>query len=171
METLRTVELCTPCRKCGGTTRYRSNRNCVSCARARAMKLRQESPDDHVLQQTRYRRRWFTKRATPPWADLEAIRRIEEDAERLSTQMGLPMHVVHEIPLRGRTVCGLHVEHNLKVVSQSWKNLRRFSTKKAAEEQMEWLRERGLSPRVSQERRYRSPRRSRLDPLQGHEPE
>ncbi len=171
METLLTVELSKPCSKCGGRTRYRSTRGCVACARARASKLRQENPDDHVDQQTRYRRRRFIKRATPPWADLDAIRRIEEDAERLSVQMGLPMHVVHEVPIRGRTVCGLHVEHNIKVVSQSWKMKRRFSTKRAEQEQMEWLRERGLSPRVSQERKYRSPRRSRLDPLREHEPE
>lgn len=134
------------CKRCGGTKRYRSTRACVACARQRATKIRQENPDDHVIQQTRYRRRWFTKRATPPWADLEAIRRIEEDAERLSAQMGLPMHVVHEIPLRGRSVCGLHVEHNLKVVSQSWKSLRRFNIRKAEQEYWEWLVERGFTP-------------------------
>ena len=59
--------------------------------------------------------------------------------------MGLPMHVVHIIPLRGRVVCGLHVEHNLKVVSQSWKNLRRFNVKRAEKEHWDWLVERGLT--------------------------
>ena len=129
-----------PCRRCGGTERYKSNRKCVACARKE-----RKDPERHLVHQQRYRRQWFTKRATPPWADLDAIKRIEEDAERLSAQMGLPMFVVHEIPLRGRTVCGLHVEHNLKVVSQSWKALRRFSIRRAEKEYMEWLVERGLS--------------------------
>ena len=97
------------------------------------------------MHQIRYRKNWYLRRATPSWADKAAIRRIEEEAERLSNQMGIHMEVVHEIPIRGRTVCGLHVEHNLKVVSQSWKNLRRFSTKRATEEQMKWLVERGFS--------------------------
>ncbi len=97
------------------------------------------------MHQIRYRKNLYLRRATPPWADKKAIRRIEEEAERLSTQMGIHMEVVHEIPIRGRTVCGLHIPGNLRVVSKSWKNLRRFSTKRAAKEQMEWLSERGLS--------------------------
>jgi hypothetical protein len=129
-----------PCKRCGKTERYKSNRKCIECTRRE-----KKDRELHVIHQTRYRRRWFTTRATPLWANQRAIERIEEDAERLSSQMGLPMYVVHEIPIRGRMVCGLHVEHNLKVVSQSWKNLRRFNTKQAEREQMEWLTERGLS--------------------------
>ena len=134
-----------PCRKCGGTKRYRSTRACVACARKNASYMRQNDPDRHLMHQIRYRKNWYLRRATPPWADREAIGRIEEEAERLSAQMGIHMEVVHEVPIRGRTVCGLHIPENLRVVSRSWKNLRRFNTKRAAKEQMAWLSERGLS--------------------------
>jgi hypothetical protein len=156
METVSTVELRTPCKKCGDIKRYKSTGACVSCARKRAAKLRQENKGEHVLQQQRYRKRAFIKRATPSWADLDAIKRIEEDAGRLSKQMGVPMHVIHEVPLRGRGVCGLHVECNLKVVSQSWisarsrkyprpKRLWELQIREAEIEQMKWLDERGLT--------------------------
>lgn len=49
-------------------------------------------------------------RATPPWADLEAIRRIYEQASAAG------LEVDHEIPLQGRLVCGLHVENNLRAI-------------------------------------------------------
>ena len=67
-----------------------------------------------------------------------------EEAERLSAQMGMEFQVVHDIPLRGRVVCGLHIPENLRVASDSWRNLRKFSTKRAEKELEEWLRERGL---------------------------
>ena len=109
-----------PCKRCGKTKRYKSNRKCIACARNE-----KKDPELHVIHQTKYRERWFIKRATPGWADLEAIKRIENEAKRLEEQMGVPMEVVHEIPIRGRRVCGLHVAYNLKVVSRSWRNLRR----------------------------------------------
>jgi choline dehydrogenase-like flavoprotein len=49
-------------------------------------------------------------RATPSWADLDAIRKIYETANAVG------MEVDHEIPLQGRTVCGLHVEMNLRII-------------------------------------------------------
>lgn len=49
--------------------------------------------------------------ATPPWADVEAIKLIYE----LAAKSG--MHVDHVIPLRGRNVCGLHVQGNLQLLT------------------------------------------------------
>lgn len=58
--------------------------------------------------------------ALPGWltaADFDLIRSIYADAARLSKSTGVAHHVDHEIPLRGRLVCGLHVPANLRVVT------------------------------------------------------
>jgi hypothetical protein len=50
------------------------------------------------------------------WANQDAIDEIYRQAE-LMTQATGRLHVVdHEIPLQGRTVSGLHVERNLRVI-------------------------------------------------------
>jgi hypothetical protein len=55
------------------------------------------------------------KRATPAWADLEAIKKIYVEASVLRKQ-GSDVHVDHIIPLQGKTVCGLHVHWNLRII-------------------------------------------------------
>lgn len=61
------------------------------------------------------RRRVSKTQATPPWSDLEAIRAIYDKAS-LMRQVGLDVHVDHDIPLHGKRVCGLHVPTNLKII-------------------------------------------------------
>ncbi|UEP42759.1 HNH endonuclease signature motif containing protein [Burkholderia sp. B21-005] len=56
-------------------------------------------------------------RATPRWADPSAIALLYREAERKTKKTGVDHHVDHIVPLRGRKVCGLHVENNLRVVT------------------------------------------------------
>lgn len=49
--------------------------------------------------------------ATPKWADLDKIRAIYKQAAELG------MTVDHIYPLKGKNVCGLHVENNLQIIS------------------------------------------------------
>lgn len=60
--------------------------------------------------------------ATPPWANLEAIRLIYREA----SSSGL--HVDHIIPLKNDLVCGLHVEANLALLEplENQKKFNRF---------------------------------------------
>lgn len=56
-------------------------------------------------------RRALLLRATPPWADKDAIRNLYVKAKESG------MHVDHIVPLNSAIVCGLHVIFNLQMLS------------------------------------------------------
>lgn len=62
------------------------------------------------------KRRALQLLAMPKWADICAIKSIYEEAKALSDLLGETYHVDHIVPLRGRTVCGLHVHFNLQPI-------------------------------------------------------
>ena len=62
------------------------------------------------------RRRSAKLKATPEWADQDAIKVIYAEAQRLQDLLGIEFHIDHIVPLQGELVCGLHVENNLQVI-------------------------------------------------------
>lgn len=61
-------------------------------------------------------RRASKLRATPLWADRNAIRAVYAQAKAVQEQSGAKVHVDHIVPLVSPLVCGLHVQNNLQVL-------------------------------------------------------
>jgi carboxypeptidase C (cathepsin A) len=62
------------------------------------------------------RRQKYVKQATPSWANQFFIAEAYHIAKVRERMLGGIWHVDHIIPLRGKNVCGLHVENNLQVI-------------------------------------------------------
>jgi hypothetical protein len=62
------------------------------------------------------KRRALVAQATPTWADIDLIAAAYRLASDLTASTGVIHHVDHVIPLKGKTVCGLHVQSNLAVI-------------------------------------------------------
>jgi len=97
--------------------------NCVTCSvevvrvksdgrtdRCNACRNNALSRLDHA------RRRSREARASPAWTDHGAIAAIYQMASRASLCTGIQFHVDHVLPIRGKTVSGMHVPENLRML-------------------------------------------------------
>ena len=62
------------------------------------------------------RRRKNIKRATPKWASLKLIEEQYVLAASKTAELNVPYEVDHIVPINSDVVCGLHCEHNLRVI-------------------------------------------------------
>lgn len=77
-------------------------------------------------------RRRHIKIATPKWLTAEHKAEIVatyNEAVRIGEETGIPHHVDHIVPIRGKNVSGLHVPWNLRVITaeENYKKLNKFS--------------------------------------------
>lgn len=73
---------------------------------------------DYARARVAERRAW-RKKATPQWANRFFVREVYDLAVVRERVCGGKWHVDHIVPLKSELVCGLHVEHNLRVIPAS----------------------------------------------------
>ena len=95
------------CRKCNENTREFGKSYCNSCAKeiSRETKRREKALVKDRL-----------KKAMPKWANTFFIQEIYALARLRTKLLGKVFHVDHILPLRGKNICGLHVENNLQIL-------------------------------------------------------
>lgn len=72
------------------------------------------------------RRKRAKNSATPAWSNRKRVLEIYSMCRRMSKITGIRHHVDHIVPLISKTVCGLHNEFNLRVVTAT-ENLRKHN--------------------------------------------
>ena len=102
--------------------RWRNNNRAVS--REASSRWAKNNPAKVLA--TMNARRARLLQAIPAWANLDAIAKIYEKRKQISLDTHILHHVDHIVPLKGKTVCGLHVENNLRIVPAS-ENLQKQS--------------------------------------------
>ncbi len=111
------------CSKCGiektldqyyprHTTKDRLCSWCKECHRKKVAENKWKRPQNSHIP-SMHVPAWLTKN------DWMAIAGMYETAKHLTRELGIKMVVDHIIPLRGKTVSGLHVPANLQVISET----------------------------------------------------
>lgn len=78
----------------------------------------------HVVNALIAKRTAAKRRAVPGWSNHEAVKAIYRAAAELTRLTGVRHEVDHIYPLQGRTVCGLHCEANLQILTKA-ENIRK----------------------------------------------
>lgn len=107
-------------------TAYRKRRGAQSRGSYTA-DVRDRNPEMYARLMAKWaKRRADRERATPRWFDPEKVIAIYRQAGRMR-KAGHDVHVDHIYPLRGATVCGLHVHTNLRIIGAA-ENLSKGAT-------------------------------------------
>lgn len=95
--------------------------------RKREMDRRFAQENPALVTSYKAKRRAKERQATPPWlteSHESEMRAIYAEARKLTDSTGERHEVDHIVPLQGKTVCGLHVPWNLRVLTRDENNRR-----------------------------------------------
>lgn len=129
-----------PCKRGHLDKRSTLSGNCYTCTNLRKLNARIADNYESTRRQSKeYAQRFPAKRAancsrcrarklqaTPSWANKDLIEVFYIKAKLMERLTGEKYHVDHVIPLKGKNVCGLHVENNLQVITAK-ANLQKFN--------------------------------------------
>lgn len=105
---------CKTCIKARANTYYANNKE-----KQREQVKKYKKENNHKVNALCYKRKTQKLLRTPKWLTEEHFKQIEveyELASWCSDVMGIKYHVDHIVPLQGKTVSGLHVPWNLRVI-------------------------------------------------------
>lgn len=119
-------------RRWAAANKEKRRASCLAWARKNPDKVREiglrsrlknprKQPRDYKVAWTAARRA-KKRKATPEWltrAQHTKMRALYAEAARLTAETGIKQHVDHIVPLKGRTVSGLHVPWNLQILPAS----------------------------------------------------
>ena len=88
----------------------------IAKERSRCTRYNKKNPEVRSFHAAK--RRAAKLQATPDWADQQAIKCMYTLASKLNKITGSKLEVDHIVPLQGKNVCGLHVEHNLQLLDK-----------------------------------------------------
>lgn len=108
---------CKVCRKTKETHKYyKENKNLIK-QKVKEYGWRKRFPEKHASYEGTRRARKLS--ATPSWLTSEQkahMKRTYKLRDFISKETGIPYHVDHIVPLKGKNICGLHVPWNLRVI-------------------------------------------------------
>lgn len=93
--------------------RYRQN----NLKKVRRAEKKYAKNNPQILAASSARRRAVKRKAAPSWGDKEIIKAFYKISKAFSNWTGIKYHVDHIVPLSSYLVCGLHVEHNLRIIT------------------------------------------------------
>jgi len=90
---------------------------CIEAQRSRSREWAKKNPEKAA--QNSAKRRAAKLSAYPIWANKFFIEQAYDLARKRTEVMGVRYVVDHIVPLQSKFVCGLHVEHNLRVIPEA----------------------------------------------------
>jgi hypothetical protein len=123
------LRLCTTCNeeKLGVEfTKSKAGRGGL-CSKCKECYSKYVRDNPHIRNASAARRRAIKSQAIPKWFDKQKVDAIYEECSKITKETGIIHNVDHIVPLQSKWVCGLHVKHNLRIITGS-ENQRKLNT-------------------------------------------